>query len=130
MHRIRHWLPVVAVLALAGCDWWLRITEVGGTVRVDGTPAAGVTLVFEPLAENRPRAIAQTGADGTYKLGRQGPGNRSGAASGKYRVRLTADTEREGFVRIPAAYNLNSTLEFEVVPGQPNVFDIDVVTRK
>lgn len=132
MHRSRivPSLATALLLAAGGCNWWLRITEVGGTVRVDGRPAAGVTLVFEPLAPNRPRAIAQTGRDGTYRLGRQGPGNRSGAASGRYRVRLTADTERPGAVMIPAEYNVNSTLEFEVVPGKPNVFDVDVTTRK
>jgi len=122
-------LTVALLALLAGCNWWLRITEVSGTVRVDGRPASGVVVVFEPLATNRPRALAQTNADGIYRLARQGPGDKSGAASGKYRVRLTSDTEREGAVMIPAEYNRDSKLEFDVVPGKANVFDIDVTTK-
>lgn len=131
MHRpaVQSCLIVVGVALVAGCNWWLRITEVGGTVRVDGKPASGVIVVFEPLARNRPRAIAQTNSKGVYRLGRQGPGDKSGAASGKYRVQLTSDTEREGAVMIPAEYNRDSKLEFEVIPGRANVFDIDVKTK-
>lgn len=113
-----------------GCTWWLRITEVNGTVRVDGKPASGVQLVFEPLAKDRPRAFARTNQDGFYKLGRQGPGNNSGAAAGKYRVQVMSDTEREDPVVIPPEYNVKSTLEFEVVPGKTNVFDIDIVSKE
>lgn len=34
----------------------------------------------------------------------------------------------EGFA-IPPEYNVRSTLEFEVVPGTANVFDIDVESK-
>jgi hypothetical protein len=113
----------------AGCDRWLRITEVSGTVLVDGKPAEGVQLVFQPVAKNRPRAFAQTGKDGTYRLGRQGPGDKSGAASGEYRVQVLSDSESPNPIAIPAEYNVNTTLEFKVMPGKKNVFDIDVKTR-
>lgn len=128
----RHLLALAVPLLLAsGCgDWWLRITEVSGTVRIDGKPAGGVQVVFQPLDASRPRAIAQSDKDGHYRLGRQGPGNRQGAASGAYRVQLFTDTDGPNPVLIPAAYNTNSTLEFEVIPGQANVFDIDVETKK
>lgn len=128
----RHLLALVPLLLAApGCgDWWLRITEVSGTVRIDGKPARGVQVVFQPLDASRPRAIAQTDTEGRYRLGRQGPGNRQGAASGAYRVQLFTDTDGPNPVLIPAEYSTNSNLEFTVVPGQANVFDVDVQTKK
>ena len=121
----------VAVVGLTGCgDWWLRITEVSGTIRVDGKPAGGVQVVFQPLDPSRPRAIAQTDRDGVYRLGRQGPGNRQGAAAGAYKVQLLTDTDGPAPVLIPPEYNTRTTLEFKVVPGKTNVFDVDVTTKK
>ena len=120
---------ILGLALTTGCGWWLRITEVSGTVKVDGTPAGGVQLVFDPLDKSRPRALARTGPDGRFQLGRQGPGNKSGAAAGKYIVRVMSDTDGgEGFA-IPPEYNVRSTLEFEVVPGTANVFDIDVESK-
>jgi hypothetical protein len=120
---------LLGVALTGGCDWWLRITEVSGTVLVDGKPAEGIQLVFQPLAKNRPRAFAQTRKDGTYRLGRQGPGDKSGAASGAYRIQVLSDSESPNPISIPPEYNVNTTLEFEVVPGRKNVFDIDVRTN-
>jgi hypothetical protein len=60
---------------------------------------------------------------------RQGHGDKSRAEPGKYIVRVMSDNDGgEGF-RIPVEYNVRSTLEFDVVPGRPNVFDIEVETR-
>jgi len=130
LHR-RCFVALVVTCVLSGCgDWWLRITEVSGTIRIDGKPARGVQVVFQPLDASRPRAIAQTDKNGGYRLGRQGPGNRQGAASGRYRVQLFTDTDGPNPVLIPAEYNVKSSLEFEVVPGKANVFDVDVVTKK
>lgn len=131
MPRRRLLALVPLLLAAPGCgDSWLRITEVSGTVRIDGKPARGVQVVFQPLDASRPRAIAQTDTEGRYRLGRQGPGNRQGAASGAYRVQLFTDTDGPNPVLIPAEYSTNSTLEFTVVPGQANVFDVDIKTKK
>jgi hypothetical protein len=113
---------------MAGCDWWLRITAVSGRVTVDGKPTGGVQLVFEPVDRSRPRALARTGSDGTFSLGRQGPGDRDGAAAGEYVVRLMSDTDGGEGIRIPPRYNVRSELKFTVVPGRANVFDIDIST--
>ena len=110
----------------AGCGWWLRITEVHGTVRVAGKPAPRVQIVFEPLAKDRPRAVASTNKDGFYRLGRQGPGRNSGAAAGRYTVQLLSDNDGGDAVVIPPEFNVKSTLVFEVIPGKTNVLDIDV----
>lgn len=115
----------------SGCgDWWLRITEVSGTIRVDGKPASGVQVVFQPLDGTRPRALAQTNKEGVFMLGRQGPGNRQGAASGTYKVLLLTDTDGPDPILIPPEYNVKSTLECTVIPGKANVFDVDVQTKK
>jgi hypothetical protein len=131
VHTVRRIL-VAAVLcaSVAGCDWWLRITEVSGTVTVDGKPTGGVQLVFEPVDRSRPRALARTGSDGTFSLGRQGPGDRDGAAAGEYVVRLMSDTDGGDGIRIPPRYNVRSELKFTVVPGRANTFDIDISTAE
>ena len=133
LFRPRSWtviaLGFALLVPLGGCGWWLRITEVSGSVKVDGKPAGGVQLVFDPLDKSRPRAMARTAADGSFQLGRQGPGDKSGAAAGTYIVRVMSDNDGgEGF-RIPPEYNVRSTLEFDVVPGRANVFEIDVTTK-
>jgi hypothetical protein len=129
--RSAAFLMAIGAFAFAGgCgDWWLRITKVSGTIRVDGKPAKGVQVVFQPLDASRPRALAQTNKDGVFTLGRQGPGNRQGAASGKYKVQLLTDTDGADPILIPPQYNTKSTLEFEVIPGKDNVFDVDVKTK-
>lgn len=122
------WALVIVCLftTATGCNWWLRITEVTGTVRMNDKPVSGVQVVFEPLTPGLPRSIAVTNQDGGYRLGRQGPGKNPGAVAGRYRVEVMSDTERKDPIVIPPEYNLKSNLEFEVVPGKANVFDIAI----
>ena len=123
-------IPLAALLVTlcaAGCG--LRITEVAGTVRIDGKPAKGVQVVFQPEKEGLPRALAATDASGAYRLVRQGPGNKTGAAAGRYRVRLSADNDDPTAPRIPDRYNAKSDLTCDVRPGSANTFDIDVTTK-
>jgi hypothetical protein len=134
MHRTRHSygsLPLACgmLLAATGCNWWLGITEVVGHLKVDGMPTAGVQLVFDPLDRSRPRAFATTDAEGKFRLSRQGPGDKSGAAAGRYVVRVMSDTDGGDGIAIPPAYNVESTLEFEVVPGRTNSFEINVSAK-
>lgn len=125
-------VAIVATLSLvfAGCDWWLRITEVSGTVRLDGKPARGLQIVFQPEKPGLPRALATTDAAGVYRLGRQGPGDRSGAAAGRYRVRVNADGDDPTAPRIPERYGPKSELTFDVKPGEPNTFDIEITSKE
>jgi hypothetical protein len=122
-------LAIVVLGGAAGCDWWLRITHVSGTVRVDGKPAGGLQVVFEPVDRSRPRAMARTRADGSFGLGRQGPGDRDGAAAGDYVVKVMSDSDGGEGLAIPARYNVRSDLRFTVVPGRTNVFDVDISTK-
>lgn len=97
-----------------------------GVVTVDGKPQPGLKLIFEPDAPKGQRAMAMTGADGRYTLGRQGLGNNKGAVTGRYTVRIYADPEDENAVGIPLRYGKESTTVFEVEPGRVNTFDIAI----
>jgi hypothetical protein len=114
-----------ACLLLAGCQ---RIADVSGTVRVDGKPAKGLIVVFDPGATDAPRGVATTGGDGGYTVRRLGPGAKLGVPVGTYAVKVMADTDNPGAPRIPASYASGSTLSFEV-KGSGNVFDIDISTK-
>lgn len=128
-HRLRSTVRTALLLAVCGCGWWLRITEVTGTVRIDGAPAKGVRVVFEPVDKSLPRAMALTDNQGGYRLGRQGSADKVGAAAGAYVIRIMSDGEVEGAVAIPPEYNTRSTLEVRVVAGKANVLDFDVKTK-
>lgn len=123
------WCIALTSLAavIAGCG--LRITEVSGTVRVDGKPTKGLQVVFQPEKEGLPRAMATTDAEGRYRLVRQGPGAPSGAAAGRYIVRVSADSEDPNAPRIPDRYGAKSDLTYEVKAGTSNTFDVDISTK-
>lgn len=125
--RACRWAACVLAVTAAGCG--LRITEVSGTVRIDGKPAKGLQVVFQPEKPQLPRALAATDAQGVYRLGRQGPGKPSGAAAGRYVVRVNADSDDPNAPQIPERFGSKSELTFEVKPGMPNTFDIDITTK-
>lgn len=114
----------LVVIATAGCG--PRIADVTGVVTVNGAPQPGLKLIFEPESAKGQRAMAMTGADGGYTLGRQGLGNNKGAVTGRYTVRVYADPEDENAPKIPQRYGRESTVVFEVEPGRSNTFDIAI----
>lgn len=117
---------VLAGVLLAGCQ---RIEEVSGTLRVDGKPAGGVTVMFDPIGREGPRGVATTGKDGGYRVRRLGPGGKAGVPTGTYGVRLMADMDSRSAPKIPAGYSRGTELTYEVVGGQENIYDIDISTR-
>jgi hypothetical protein len=121
--------PVASVLAafllLAGCQ---RIADVSGTVRVDGKPAKGLIVVFDPGVTDAPRGVATTGADGGYTIRRLGPGAKSGVPIGSYAVKVMADADNPASPKVPTSYASGSALSFEV-KGDGNVFDIDISNK-
>ncbi len=121
--------PVASVLAacllLTGCQ---RIANVSGTVRVDGKPAKGLIVVFDPGVTDAPRGVATTGADGGYTVRRLGPGAKSGVPIGSYAVKVMADADNPASPKVPTSYASGSALSFEV-KGGGNVFDIDISTK-
>ena len=121
--------PVASLLAacllLTGCQ---RIADVSGTVRVDGKPAKGLIVIFDPGVTDAPRGVATTGGDGGYSIRRLGVGAKSGVPVGNYGVKVMADTDNPNAPKIPATYARGSGLSFEV-KGGGNVFDIDISTK-
>ena len=94
---------VVVGLLLTGCQ---RIADVSGTVRVDGKPAKGLVVVFDPGTNDAPRGVATTAADGGYTIRRLGPGAKTGVPVGSYSVKVSYE-----------------------VKGGANTFDIDISTN-
>ena len=88
--RVAPLLFCVAALLVPGCQ---RIADVSGTVRVDGKPAKGLIVVFDPGATDAPRGVATTEGDGRYTVRRLGPGAKSGVPVGTYAVKVMADTD-------------------------------------
>lgn len=128
-------LLVGALLYSGGCSSDSDIGRVEGTVTLDGEPLPNATVVFVQ-GQGRP-AGGITDEQGHYVLNYAG--GRKGALPGLNRVRITtaqgpsetADGTPVPPVpeRIPTQFNTESTLEFEVVAGQVNVANFDLVSK-
>jgi hypothetical protein len=123
--RVAPLLFCVAALLLPGCQ---RIADVSGTVRVDGKPAKGLIVVFDPGTTDAPRGVATTGGDGSYTIHRLGPGAKSGVPVGSYSVKVMADADDPNAPKLPAKYASGSALSYEV-KGGGNVFDIEISNK-
>ncbi|QDT78866.1 hypothetical protein CA11_22050 [Gimesia maris] len=126
--------------SLAGCgggvDDQPELGQVKGTVTMDGSPLAGVSVTFSPDS-GRP-ATGKTDVAGNYELIyiRNTPGCKLGhntvmisnsgeedemEMEGDDAVMPTTTEENE----IPAKYNSKTTLEADVQPGE-NTFNFDL----
>jgi hypothetical protein len=126
-------LTSVLLVALTGCgSSGPEIAYVTGKVTMDGKPLPNAAVVFVP--ENGRPAGARTDEDGTYVLNfAQG---RKGAIPGASTIRIMtfrdADQDENGQPipgspeTVPARYNTESTLTFEVVPKKKNVANFDL----
>lgn len=124
--RRRRVLVVVLAVAVAGCQ---RIVDVTGTVRLDGKPAKGVIVVFDPPSTDRPRGVASTDENGVYRLRRLGPGSKSGVPTGTYTVKVMSDMDNPGGGRIPEKYYRDSPLSRDVAGPSPHTYDIELSTK-
>ena len=130
--RARAAFLLFVLLLAAGCGG-PRVAPVSGRVTLDGKPAAGVHVSFQPIAtagDKNPGggSYAITDDDGRFTL-RLVEGNRPGAVVGKHRVEITTrggevDDATDLRVKsgppkkvIPARYNRNTELTFEVPGG-------------
>ena len=129
--RVASWRLMVLVLAsislaATGCQ---RIVEVTGTVRIDGKPAKGVIVMFDPASSDQPRGVASTDENGVYKLRRLGPGSNPGVPTGTYSVKVMSDMDNPGAGRIPEKYFRSSQLSQVVEGPSPHVYDIEISTK-
>ena len=117
---------------------------VSGRVTLDGKPAAGVHVSFQPVATGGNKnpgggSYAITDADGRFTL-RLVEGGGTGAFAGKHRVEITTRTEADNVTDtrvkapdpktvIPAKYNRNTDLTFEVPPGGTDRADFTLTSQ-
>lgn len=104
------------------------MAAVTGTVTIDGQPAKGLEVSFNPKDPSLgTTAMGYTDASGNYSLSY--PGGKTGAPVGEYSVAIVAAEldEEEGAkpVSIPAAYNTETTLAATVQSGE-NKIDFDL----
>jgi hypothetical protein len=131
-------LPLV-VLAL-GCGGRLRMAPVSGVVHLDGQPLAGAHVNFQPIgARDRdpgPGSYGKTDGQGRYTLRLVQP-DLPGAVVGEHRVSISlrggeeATRSPDGGVqlvkdRVPARYNTQTTLRFEVPSGGSEEANFDL----
>jgi hypothetical protein len=138
------WLALMSLGGLLGCGGsGLVEPELGtvtGTITLDGQPASGVHVIFEPLPTATSDKVtlsagissATTDAAGKFEMHYKG-GSQRGAAVGKHKVRVMsgAGGGAEGpktSVVIPMKFNLQSNIERDVAKGE-NKIDIDLKTK-
>ena len=139
-------LYLLVVLPLGGGCAGGGAVPVSGRVTLDGQPLAGAHVSFQPLASGGSAGASAgsgsygiTGADGTYTL-RLADGDRPGAVVGQHRVEINIrndsddDTDRHSrpppqSKRLPARYNLQSDLTFEVPPGGKSDANFDLKSK-
>jgi hypothetical protein len=130
MHRFLVLLAAVPIAAL-GCGGGPKLVAVSGRVTLDGHPAAGVHVGFQPVAaagEKYPGggSYAITDSDGRFTL-KLVENDRTGAIVGKHRVEIAsrqqADDATDSIQKsvrpkavVPPKYNRESQLTFDV-PG-------------
>lgn len=129
-------MALVSGLAITGCGSdGPELTEVTGTVTLDGKPVPRATISFLPAGETGSPSYGQTDLQGKYELGYSF--KEMGARLGNYNVEITTtklskeeiaemkaagEEVPEESVSIPAKYKAASALTAEVKSG-PNVID-------
>jgi hypothetical protein len=134
MH-LRWLIPCVALLAV-GCGG-SNLAPVSGKITLDDKPLANARVGFQPTEGLNPGAgsFGMTDENGVYIL-KPVDGKGSGAVVGKHRVEIYyfgqtqgADDDRTKMVnRLPAQYNQQSKLTFDVKPG-PNTANFDLSSK-
>lgn len=112
-----------------------RLGYVEGTVTLDGVPLPGAKVIFTPVDGGR-SSMAVTDGRGFYVL--EFAAGEKGAVVGKHKVSVSTyeagETDDTGKLvghvpeRVPAKYNRESTLEFEVKPGK-QVIDLKLQSQ-
>lgn len=149
MNSIHRSFGVLGCVILFGCGGATDkvsqpIAPVSGTILINGTPLAGATVTFQPLATDRnlPTSFGKTDDAGKYSLEVVTNGRR-GAVVGEHTVRIThpdddavASTDKDaedagnalqkGPRRIPERYSTSSQFKFSVAAGGATDADFEL----
>ena len=143
----RQWMVLFSLLPILGCSaQTYKVAPVSGRVTLDGKPLAKAHVHFAPLRsgdniEPGPTSQGETDADGRYTLSLDN--NRSpGAVVGKHKVYIiTVDTQvsagelADAGVKpkrreiLPARYNQETTLTFDVPAGGSDAGNFDLKSK-
>ncbi len=131
----------LALLFLSGCSGGegesLPRQSISGTVTLDGTPLAGGTIQFLPVAEEGAQAFGEI-ENGQFTIAQD-----AGPTPGKYKVVISsvkgpggiAPDEEPGPMSerpkeaIPPEYNQNTTLEATIAAGPSEPLTFPLVTK-
>ncbi len=120
----------VGLLAVAGCGGQSdrpALGRVHGRVTLDGKPLAKAGVGFQPKGKGR-ESFATTDENGEYELNYRA--DVQGAGAGDNAVRITKQTSHDWRSEtVPAKYNRQSTLRFEVKAGEDNVANFDLLSK-
>ncbi|WP_145306918.1 carboxypeptidase regulatory-like domain-containing protein [Gimesia fumaroli] len=100
-----------------------ELGQVHGTVKLDGKPLSGVSILFEPEKGRTSRAKSNT--EGVYEASYLI--DETGVKLGPCSVRVEWGIDESGPV-IPAKYGSKSELKLDVKPGD-NTFDIEMKSK-
>ncbi len=139
---------LLAVLALVGCGGTKEV-PVSGTIYMDGKPLPHAHVQFQPIGtKENPNpgrgSYGPTDENGRYTL--RIDGQRDGAVVGKHRVAVSTILEGEGAnfdpetgspdgavvvgrEKIPARYNDQTTLTFEVPSSGTDKADFQLTSK-
>ncbi len=119
-------LTVLAAVMAVGCSQGDRppLTEVHGTVTLDGQPLPRATVTFLPVDQGR-ASRAMTDDAGYYEL--RYLRDIRGAMMGTHQVIITTASEEVPRELLPARYNEETTLTVEVKPDVER-YDFDLTS--
>lgn len=117
---------IVPAIVCCGRSDLPELGRVQGTVTLDGKPLPNAAVGFYPLSGGR-QALAIIDEEGKYELTFVDGVN--GAKTGVNEVTVFWPDGTEPTAPIPAKYNKDSELKFDVKPGK-NTFDIKMESAK
>jgi hypothetical protein len=123
-------VPVVALVLICGCGGGRSgVSEVTGTITLDGQPLDGAQVTWPVGGEHDRPSSGVTDASGKYRL--MYTGTEAGAAVGNHKVEIITSFASDEVAappeRVPSKYNANSELTAEVNSGT-NQLDFDLTT--
>lgn len=132
--RIACIVAALATIFFTGCDKGPAVAPVTGVVTQNGEPLNGAMVEFQP--DKGAPSYGYTDESGRYEI--QYQTNRMGALLGHHYVSVTTegevtDPKTDMAVNVPelvpAEYNEETTLEYEVKSGK-NTFDINIEGKR